>query len=109
LKFCPKCGNIMKVEKKRKHTFLVCKKCNKKIKLKKEKVTISESIRNQKKEIVIMGKDEGIAELPKTKIMCPKCGNSEAYWWMQQTRAADEPPTIFYRCTKCGYSWRYYG
>ncbi|MEM4865380.1 MAG: hypothetical protein QXY09_02690 [Acidilobaceae archaeon] len=25
-----------------------------------------------------------------------------------QTRAADEPPTRFYRCTKCGYTWREY-
>ncbi|MCD6114052.1 MAG: transcription factor S, partial [Thermoprotei archaeon] len=39
---------------------------------------------------------------------CPKCGNREAYVWMMQTRAADEPPTRFYRCTKCGYTWREY-
>jgi len=27
---------------------------------------------------------------------------------MIQTRAADEPPTRFYRCTKCGHTWREY-
>jgi len=97
------------VEKKRKSVFLYCKKCKKKTKLLGEKVTLTESMQEAKRDIVVMDKDEGIAELPKTKMMCPKCDNVEAYWWMQQTRAADEPPTIFYRCTKCGYSWRSYG
>jgi len=23
-------------------------------------------------------------------------------WWMEQTRASDEPPTRFYECTECG-------
>jgi DNA-directed RNA polymerase subunit M len=110
IRFCEKCGNLMLVVKKRKHTFLVCKKCKKEVKLKgREEITISEAVLEPKKEIVVMGKDEGIAELPKIRIMCPKCENMEAYWWMQQTRAADEPPTLFYKCTKCGHSWRSYG
>jgi len=99
----------MLVDKKRKHAFLVCRKCGRTARLKGEKVTITESMHDAGKEVVVMGKDEGLAELPKTKIMCPKCEHSEAYWWMQQTRAADEPPTIFYRCCKCSHSWRSYG
>jgi DNA-directed RNA polymerase subunit M/transcription elongation factor TFIIS len=27
MEFCEKCGSLMIVEKKRKHTFLVCKRC----------------------------------------------------------------------------------
>jgi len=108
LKFCEKCGNLMLVEKKRKHTFLVCRKCGRTTKLKREKIAITESLQQAKKSIVVMGKDEGLAELPKTKEMCPQCEHGEAFWWMQQTRAADEPPTLFYKCTKCGYSWRSY-
>ncbi|MEK6909986.1 MAG: hypothetical protein AABW61_02830 [Candidatus Aenigmatarchaeota archaeon] len=27
----------------------------------------------------------------------------------QQTRTADEPPILFYRCMKFNYSWRSYG
>ncbi len=46
--------------------------------------------------------------LPTTKIECPKCGNDKAFWWMQQTRSADEPSTRFYKCTKCGHVWREY-
>lgn len=104
--FCPKCGNLMIADKNK--NFLACRRCGRRVRTK-EKVEICEAITEKKKEVVVMGKEEGIAELPKTKIMCPNCENTEAYWWMQQTRAADEPPTIFYRCTKCCYSWRSYG
>ena len=97
------------VEKRRKNTFMVCRSCHKTVKSKGEKVLISEFVTDKKKEIVVMGKDEGIAELPKTHILCPNCEHNEAFWWMQQTRTADEPPTLFYRCAKCAYSWRSYG
>lgn len=45
---------------------------------------------------------------PTIKIECEKCDNTEAVWWMLQTRSADEPTTQFYRCTKCEYTWRDY-
>lgn len=109
MKFCEKCGNLMLVERRRKHIFLVCRKCHKEVRAKDEKIALTEAMREPRKEIIVMGKDEGVAELPKTRIMCPKCENVEAFWWMQQTRAADEPPTLFYKCTKCGWSWRSYG
>ena len=109
MKFCDKCGNLLITEKKRGKMVLICRKCGKVARLKGEKVEFKEELTEKKKDIVVMGKDEGLAELPKTKIMCPKCENMEAFWWMQQTRAADEPPTMFYKCTKCGYAWRSYG
>ncbi len=109
MKFCNKCGNLLVVKKKSKSTYLVCRKCGRQTNVKRGKVVISEVSHQQKKDIIVMGKDEGVSELPKTKIICPECENGEANWWMQQTRAADEPPTIFYKCTKCGYSWRSYG
>jgi len=109
MEFCEKCRNLMFVKKKRKRSFLVCKKCGKERPLKKEKIFISEALPPPKKEIVIMKKGDEAIDLPKTRVMCPKCENREAYWWMQQTRSADEPPTMFYRCTKCTHSWRSYG
>jgi len=109
LKFCEKCGNLLLVKKKREKIYLVCRKCHREYKTKGEKVTISEAVHEAKRGIVFMGKEEEVAELPKTKIVCPKCENTDAFWWMQQTRGADEPPTLFYKCCKCGYSWRSYG
>ena len=109
MEFCEKCGSLMVVKKKRKRSFLVCAKCSKERPLKKEKIVISEALPMPKKEIVIVKKGDEAIDLPKTRVICPECENREAYWWMQQTRSADEPPTIFYRCTKCTHGWRSYG
>lgn len=60
----------------------------------------------KRKEIIVS--DISSAPLPKTEVECPKCGHNEAYWWMIQTRSADEAPTTFYRCVNCGHTWRDY-
>jgi DNA-directed RNA polymerase subunit M len=52
--------------------------------------------------------EKGPSVLPTTTIDCTKCGNNTAYWWMLQTRSADEATTQFYRCTKCNHTWRNY-
>jgi len=109
MRFCEKCGNILVVVKKRKKSYLYCKHCDKYYPLKQEKISIGQVLNEKKKEVIVFKKGEEYSELPKTKVICPNCENTEAYWWMQQTRSADEPPTIFYKCTKCGYSWRSYG
>ena len=112
IRFCDKCGNLLVVQKPKKGSkvsMLICRKCGKKYRLKGEKMTISETSHQLKKGIVVMAKEEIAAELPSTKIMCPECEYGEANWWMQQTRSADEPPTIFYKCKKCGHRWRSYG
>ena len=51
---------------------------------------------------------ENVATLPKTRIPCPECGHTEAFFVIRQTRAADEPETRIYRCCKCNHSWREY-
>jgi DNA-directed RNA polymerase subunit M len=106
MKFCEKCGNLMIVEKIKGKPRYTCRKCGF---VSSEKVTsrIVEKITSEEKKTII-SEDEGFKQYPKTKIICPHCGNNEAYWYMQQTRAADEPPTRFYWCTRCGYSWREY-
>ena len=43
--------------------------------------------------------EDDVATLPKTRILCPECGHTEA---------ADEPETRIYRCCKCNHSWREY-
>ena len=51
---------------------------------------------------------DNVATLPKTRITCPECGHTEAFFVIRQTRAADEPETRIYRCCKCNHSWREY-
>ncbi len=81
----------------------VCRKCGTVTRTKDLKI---KEVKKNKEKIHFIDKKEN--ELPTIKEKCPKCGNSTAYYWMIQTRAADEPPTKFYRCTKCSYTWRDY-
>jgi DNA-directed RNA polymerase subunit M len=58
------------------------------------------------REIVVTESIEGT--LPTVKIICEKCKHNEATWIIRQTRAADEPATRIYQCTKCKHKWREY-
>lgn len=109
IEFCKKCGGLLIPKKAGKKVILVCRACSWKgvTKLKKEfKLSVSEQ--KPTKEILVVDKKSRVDILPKTQVQCPKCENREAFWWMQQTRSADEPATRFFRCTKCGYTWREY-
>lgn len=83
----------------------VCPKCNQE-----KEITKKEVIRDSssKKDVETPIITEDVATLPKTRILCPKCGFPEAYYTIRQTRAADEPETMIYRCCKCNNSWREY-
>jgi DNA-directed RNA polymerase subunit M len=83
-------------------THSVCRKCGYKQKKKEKSIVVSE---RKTKEITFVEKKEENF-LPKTKIICPKCGNDEAYWILRQMRGSDEPESRFYTCTKCTHKWR---
>ena len=106
MQFCPKCGLVCVSRKEKNKTILVCRKCGHKIKDYKP-IEIKEEVKKDPlDEVVIIEEKKEV--LPKIRIICPKCSNKEAVWWMQQTRSSDEPPTLFFRCTKCRHSWREY-
>lgn len=47
--------------------------------------------------------------LPRTTdVECPECGTRDAWWFLRQTRKADEAETMFLECTKCKHRWRRY-
>ncbi|RLJ09616.1 MAG: transcription factor S [Candidatus Aenigmatarchaeota archaeon] len=107
MQFCEKCGSVLVAQKEKDKTILICRKCGFKLKDYKP-LEISESVeKDPLDDVIIIEKNE--ETLPKTKTTCPKCGHNEAVWWIQQTRSADEAPTLFLRCTKCKHSWREYG
>jgi len=107
MKFCPKCGSTMKPERKGGRVKFICTSCGY-VEEPAEQIVISSVASRSQKEIIISNSNIDVSALPKTRVECPKCGNNEAYWWMIQTRSADEPPTTFYKCTKCGHTWRDY-
>lgn len=68
----------------------------------------SEVIKTESKDKFTSVINDDVATLPKTRIPCPECGHTEAFFVIRQTRAADEPETRIYRCCKCNHSWREY-
>ncbi|MDI6722714.1 MAG: transcription factor S [Candidatus Aenigmarchaeota archaeon] len=105
LEFCGKCGSIMVPEKKGKSITLKCRKC-KATKRKDAKTIKLFEEKKSRSSVAIIEHDDVL--LPITELECEKCGNKKAYYWLQQTRAADEPPTQFFKCTKCKNVWREY-
>ena len=106
VKFCPKCNNLM-LPKDGKLKCAVCGYEEETTAESSKEYEYKEHLENRKEKITVI-EDEGVETLPITRVECPKCGHNEAFWWLQQTRCADEPETRFYKCKKCGHTWREY-
>jgi DNA-directed RNA polymerase subunit M len=85
----------------------VCPKCGSEQPMT-EEIKIEREAKGGDKIVVIGKKEQSLRTTSQVKAECPKCGNDKAHWWMVQTRGIDESSTQFYRCTKCGYTWRDY-
>ncbi len=115
IKFCPKCGGIMRPMRINGKLYMICTRCGYKEEVKDDRIVTvysrSVKIKHTPKEKIIVVDDSKVprtASLLKGVVRCPKCGSDEVYVWMVQTRSADEPPTRFYKCSRCGYTWREY-
>jgi DNA-directed RNA polymerase subunit M len=84
---------------------LKCRKCGYTKEMKKEKYISKERMHDR--DVSVIESDEKLG-LPTINVRCPECGNNEAYWWLRQLRSADESEVRFFRCTKCGKTWREY-
>ena len=106
MQFCPKCNLAMMPTKKEKAIVLACPKCGEQTT---QSNVIVQKLAKPKESVVVLGKESNaVKTLPKTKATCQKCGHGEAFYWMVQTRGGDEAMTQFFRCTKCGATWREY-
>lgn len=116
LVFCPKCGGIMVPVRRRGESKikLVCRNCG--YAMETEDASVLEAykmkarVRKEEPPSIITVKGSYVppgASVVKG-VRCPNCGYEEAYFWMMQTRSADEPMTRFYKCRRCGHSWREY-
>jgi DNA-directed RNA polymerase subunit M len=115
MKFCPKCDS--RLRNRQEEQILTCLKCGHVI-----AGENSPSMANPVNSVAttvsgydysdnmlkIMDTEKPIEGLPTTNTECPKCQNNLAFWWMLQTRSADEATTQFFRCTKCSHTWRNY-
>ena len=100
MRFCPKCETRMKPRIEQ--GIVLCPKCGftadkeEQESVPKKKISsVQESISSSS--LKVMDTDKSPDALPTTTVECPKCGNNTAFWWMLQTRSADEANTKFYR------------
>lgn len=103
MRFCPKCGSLLKTKTVKNKIVLSCA-CG--YSSNAENTTLKEEVKHDEKKIEVI--DSEIETHPLINIDCPKCGHKKAYYWLQQTRAGDEPETKFHRCEKCKHTWRDY-
>lgn len=97
----------MTLKKEGARLIFVCNKCGYSEQVKRV-VKPLEKGRTKRAIKVIDRNGEDLKPLPVVEAVCSKCGNDEAYFWLVQTRGADESATQFFRCTKCNYTWREY-
>jgi len=91
--------------KKERAIVLACPKCGEETR---RSDPVVQKLGTAKEAVVVIGKkdEKSIQTLPTMKVTCQKCGHGEAFYWMVQTRGGDEASTQFFRCTKCGRTWR---
>ncbi len=107
---CPECGSLMRPTKKGGKIVFVCPNCGHEARPGAGagfSVT-SKVVSDPAEKPVIIDNPDELISLPKVKVICPNCGNTEAWLRIEQTRSADEPPTRIYTCVKCKYTWREY-
>ena len=105
--FCPRCGSILQPKKEGEKTVTRCS-CGY-TNTNAEAARITEKKIEKKEERSFEAASHEKITAPLTEIDCPKCHNSQAYYWTRQTRAGDEGETKFHQCTKCKHKWREYG
>ncbi len=95
--FCEKCGSLTVPSSGK----MVCLSCGHETS---ESIKLGEKAKASKKMLEAGEYDVN----PIVPANCRKCKNKEAYYAIKQTRSSDEAPTKFFRCTKCGFTWRQY-
>jgi transcription factor S len=103
--FCPECGSIMRPVEKDEKNIMQCS-CGYSSD-NTDNLKFSEKTKSEKK-VEIVDEEDDYKSYPTTQAKCSKCGNETCYYWLVQTRAADEPETKFLRCTKCKHTFRDY-
>ena len=108
MKFCPWDGSLLVLDNESRHGGFRfrCAICYYVSKLEPDQVTTLRTTYKAKEVDDILGGEEAWKNVPETEALCTTCGSKRAYFMQIQTRSADEPMTVFYKCTKCKKQWR---
>ncbi|CAK9251876.1 unnamed protein product [Sphagnum jensenii] len=101
--FCPICGNLLLVDNEKNGMQFSCPTCPYVHDIQRR---YTSSVKIKAKEIDdVLGGAEAWENVDRTTTSCPFCNHDTAYFKQIQIRSADEPSTIFYKCTKCEGQW----
>lgn len=108
MKFCPWDGSILILDNQSTHGGFRfrCPVCFYVNKIAVEDTLVFRTKYEAKKIDDILGGEEAWKNVPETDATCPHCHNKRAYYMQLQTRSADEPMTVFYKCTACKEQWK---
>ncbi|KJE96466.1 hypothetical protein CAOG_06789 [Capsaspora owczarzaki ATCC 30864] len=109
LVFCPTCSNLLVAgtyQDSRENVMFRCATCPYVYQVQSMIGNMREM--NKKEVDDVMGRESDWDNVDQTDANCPKCGHTKAYYRQVQTRSADEPMTIFLRCSnmECKHNWR---
>ena len=106
--FCPKCGTVLRQEKKDEKIIMKCGKCGYNVDFELEKHKVQLYTLKTKKEIIVVGNkpEEGYKNDNIIFHKCPFCDHEKAYVKFQGVLWGDEDTIEIYECVKCGKSCR---
>ncbi|MCU4974489.1 transcription factor S [Halobacteria archaeon AArc-m2/3/4] len=108
MQFCDDCGSMMKADGDR----MVCTNADCGAASERDREREAEFVTTDEQtfdDVIESSEEANFEGKPKsTDVRCDKCGNTEAWYTIKQTGAADEAPTRFFKCTECGARWREY-
>jgi len=109
MKFCPKCGTLMRIDRQTKEWY--CPSCGYREPIteeEKKKLRVTTKVNKPLDDDIIVIDDE-IGNGNITRAHCPRCNREvEAFFWVMHVPVSDgeDEEVIMYKCKKCGYVWR---
>uniref|UniRef100_A0A914C6P6 DNA-directed RNA polymerase subunit n=1 Tax=Acrobeloides nanus TaxID=290746 RepID=A0A914C6P6_9BILA len=106
LLFCSVCGTSLSVEEGSASLEFKCQGCGYTLPISKP---VTSRVYPRLKDLdEVLGGPSAWENAQVTEERCPRCSHNKAYFMQLQTRSADEPMTIFYRCqnSKCAHRWK---
>mmetsp|Transcript_24338 Transcript_24338/g.36096 ORF Transcript_24338/g.36096 Transcript_24338/m.36096 type:complete len:108 (-) Transcript_24338:1023-1346(-) len=102
--FCPLDGTLLQVQLcPEAPTYWRCSTCPYSCSI---TTQVTNKIYPKRKEVDdILGGAAAWENVDRTMAVCPQCSHTEAYFLQMQIRSADEPMSVFYKCTKCSHQW----
>lgn len=109
MRFCPKCGAILKIVHRSKAS-LQCRKCSYKTRLQ-QNVSVGKKAYNSISginEVAVVGREESrLRTFPVVRVICPRCGATQSEVWTVAVGSEGTTSSFtFFRCTLCGYTRR---